>query len=321
VLLGDGKGGFRPPTDVGDNPGYVAVADVNRDGNPDLVVPTSTGLGILLGKGDGTFETVNTVLPLPGAGFPLLVGDFNQDGNPDVAISIIGTTSGVTVALGDGKGNFTVSDFLQAGPGVMVSGDFNGDHLPDIAVLEGSFLGGGSGTVSAWLGDGHGAFQKGVPATVDSQSSWMAAGDFNGDGVTDLVVADPDPNSNSADVLIGDGQGGFGLPVPYPAGPTPVCVVVADFNGDDILDVALTNATAFSASHPYSDQVSVLLGDGQGHFGSPLSFGTGPDPLVMATADMNRDGSPDLVVVNSGRFAIAAGVGPESVSVLLNRSP
>jgi hypothetical protein len=98
-------------------------------------------------------------------------------------------------------------------------------------------------------------------------------------------------------------------------------VVVADFNGDDILDVALTNATAFSASHPYSNQVSVLLGDGQGHFGSPLSFGTGPDPLVMATADMNRDGSPDLVVVNSGRFAIAAGVGPESVSVLLNRSP
>src|SRR5215831_4072125 len=96
----------------------------------------------------------------------------------------------------------------------------------------------------------------------------VAAGDFNGDGKTDLVTANY--AANSVSVLLGNGDSTFQRHVDYAVGLEPVAVAVGDFNGDGILDVVTANGSA--------DTVSVLLGNGNGTVGSPQTFSTSGAP-------------------------------------------
>ena len=118
----------------------------------------------------------------------------------------------------------------------------------------------------------------------------VAMGDFNGDGVRDLVVADI--SSNAVSVLLGNGDGTFRAPLTFATGTEPMSVAVADFNGDGAQDFVVTNAG--------SNSVSVWLGNGDGTFRPPLTFTTGRYPASVAVADFNRDGVPDLAVVTGG---------------------
>ena len=89
----------------------------------------------------------------------------------------------------------------------------------------------------------------------------------------------------------------------YPAGAVPSRLIVADFNGDHIPDLATVNSS--------SNNVSILLNNGDGTFRAPLQFATGPAPIGLAAVDFNKDGKMDLVVVNSGADAA------HSVSILI----
>jgi hypothetical protein len=126
----------------------------------------------------------------------------------------------------------------------------------------------------------------------------VAVGDFNGDRVPDLAVA----NRSGVAVLVGDGDGTFQAPVNYPAGTLPRSVVVADFNGDTLLDLAVSND---------DNKISVLLGNGDGSFQAPQGLGAGIEPGLAAVGDFNRDGMPDLAVSNAT---------PSKVSVLMNNT-
>ncbi len=129
------------------------------------------------------------------------------------------------------------------------------------------------------------------PAGTSPQS--MAAGDFNGDGKTDLAVAD----SNGVSVLLGNGDGTFQPALSYSAGVTPASIAVGDFNGDGKTDIVFVNSG--------SNRVSVLLGNGDGTFQTPVSYLTEStlySASSLAVADFNGDGKADLVV------GIAAGV-------------
>lgn len=134
--------------------------------------------------------------------------------------------------------------------------------------------------------------------TVGDAPERIASGDFNRDGVSDLVVA----NTESWDlsVLLGNGAGGFAAPTGYDISNEPSGVVVADFNRDGNPDLA---AAGYGA-----DDAIVLLGNGTGGFGSPTGYLAGSGPSGIATGDFNRDGNPDLVVANGGA---------DSMSVLL----
>src|SRR5262249_44794122 len=122
------------------------------------------------------------------------VGDFNNDGIPDFAVinaSFTGPDSTVSVYLGQGDGTFQAPRTFDAGvaAGYVVSGDFDGDGTPDLAVAVHSDSYGG-GSVRVFLGNGDGTFRAGqsIPLDPHFNPKVMLAGDFNGDGNLDLVT-------------------------------------------------------------------------------------------------------------------------------------
>ena len=142
VLLGNGDGTFQAPISYNSG-GYqavsIAVGDVNDDGKLDLLVGNECansncsnggGIGVLLGNGDGTFQTAQTTLtPAILGGGQIAVADFNGDGKLDAAIG-----SGAVLLLGKGDGTFKTPLVLTAAGLATAVGDFNGDGKPDLAV-------------------------------------------------------------------------------------------------------------------------------------------------------------------------------------------
>jgi hypothetical protein len=193
VLLGNGDGTFKAAVvyAVGVDPQSVAVGDFNNDGKADLAVAnygtltTAAPLSVLLGNGDGTFQTA---VPYS-AGFSdtsVAVGDFNGDGNPDLAVSS-GGDSDVVVLLGKGDGTFPMvgGGVTDALPNAVVVGDFNGDGILDLATT--NLL---SGDVSILIGNGDGTFQPTTNYTISPAPVALAVGQFNGDGRSDLSAVD-----------------------------------------------------------------------------------------------------------------------------------
>jgi hypothetical protein len=124
----------------------------------------------------------------------------------------------------------------------------------------------------------------------------VAVGDFNGDGIQDLAVANW--GSNTVSVLLGNGDGTFQAARNFAAGSHPSSVAVGDFNGDGIQDLAVAE----------SGGVSVLLGNGDGTFEAAHSFAAGgPDSVLVG--DFNRDGIQDLAVVSPFGVRVLLGNG------------
>jgi Ca2+-binding RTX toxin-like protein len=195
-------------------------------------------------------------------------------------------------------------------PSDIVASDFNGDSHLDLATANFGFLF-DEGGVDVLLGSANGTFippAEELPA--DDGPISLDPSDFNGDGHVDLAVA----NNSSADlsVLLGAGDGTFGAPTNYPVGPTcpdrtliaPAGVVVGFFNADAIPDVAVANHGC--------NNVSILVGKGDGTFGAATDVGVGDGPEAVATGDFDRDGNLDLVVPNAGPDA-------DGASILLGR--
>jgi hypothetical protein len=128
----------------------------------------------------------------------------------------------------------------------------------------------------------------------------VAVGDFLGNGVLDLAVANQADNTVS--VLLGNGDGSFQAAVRYAGGSSPSSLAVGDFNGDGILDLAVTDS-AVSGGSP---GVSVLLGNGVGSFQAAQNFSAGSGPASVAVGDFNGDGLPDLAVADfdSGQVSV-----------------
>ena len=282
----------------GANTRHVAIGDFNGDGIPDVALPTINAgnvpgtLIVLLGNGDGTF----TAAAGPQVGVAptqVVVGDFNGDGKADLAVSNAGAQANntfpagtVTILLGNGDGTFTPqanspTTGFQAQS--LVTGDFNGDGVADLAVVNGQ-----SNTVTILLGNGDGTFTAGQSPATGSGAYEIAIGDFNGDGVPDLAVSNF--YDNTVSVLLGNGDGTFTAAASPATGTAPGGVAIADFNGDGNADIAVTNSG--------DDTVTVLLGNGNGGFTAAASPTTGGYPFAIAAADFNGDGKADLAVTN-----------------------
>jgi FG-GAP-like repeat/FG-GAP repeat len=358
ILLGNRDGTFQPPSFYVSNArgDFVTVADLNADGRLDVVVAnrsdTPGGLTVIFGNGDGTLASATNYPAGPGSQ-SIVLAHFSCNANWDFAVT---NSASNTVAIGRGNGNGTfqtasmlttdaepvsiasadfdhsggpdiavansassdVSIFLAnstctgfapavnyslgagATPVAIAAADFNGDGYTDLAVAN---L--GAETISILLNNGDGSFTLGPTVSLGFAPNFVAVGDFNNDKKMDLAVTSQ--FSNSVAVFLGNGDGTFTLKSTNCTGPVPCkavssSVVVADFNGDGKMDLAVT---------AYDDSsVSILLGKGDGTFGKAVNYPVGTTPLFVATAPIQGNaGQQDLLVANAGQ---------DSISVLLN---
>ena len=298
VAYGNGDGTFQTPLNyaAGTQPDGLAVGDFNRDGTDDLVA---------VNFADGTLSYVpGTAVPNPNLSFrqtltynagtnsrAVAIGDFERNGNPDLLVANSGSNN-VTLEhnLGSHNGLFTpAATPIAVGttPVAIASADLNHDGVLDFVTADS-----GSNTVTVMLGDGAGNFSAalGSPHTLAASPNSVAIGDLDHNGAPDLAVA----NGSNVSVLLGAGDGTFSAPVNWPAGPFASSVVMADFNKDGIMDLAVANA--FNTG-----TVSVLLGNGSGTFKPPVAYtlpGGGPSAWSLAVGDFNRDGNPDIAVAD-----------------------
>ena len=143
------------------------------------------------------------------------------------------------------------------------------------------------------LGNGDGTFQPQVTYAVGNGPDAIVAGDFTGDGRTDLAVANA--GDNDVSVLLGNGDGTFQPQVTYAVGNGPDAIVAGDFNGDGRTDLAVAN---YSDPGVHGNDVSVLLGNGDGTFQAQVTYAVGTGPTAIVAGDFNGDGRTDLAVAN-----------------------
>ena len=314
-------------------PAITLTVNVARDA-PTSVTNTATVSGAgELSAGNNTASDVTlirqpTALALSSPANPISLSGATTTLLRAVTLTVnMAPQNGFQAAVNYSAGIYPVS--------VLVA-DFSGDGKQDLAVVNATGLASNAGSVM--LGSGNGTFQTGIIFTAGTQndvySQAAAAGDFNGDGKTDLVVVD-----NGVSVLLGNGNGTFQAPVSYDPGivPTIAAVAVADFSGDGRADIVVATSSSASVlkgngdgtfqpgaafnlfgSSSYSlavgdfnadgkaDLVSVdglavrvLLGNGNATFRPAVTYGAGTNPFTATVGDLNGDGKSDLAVVNS----------------------
>jgi len=318
VMLGKKSGGFAAPVSYTANGTLtiqVVVADLNGDHIPDLVVlggsPT-TPISVLLGNGDGTFKpAMNSAVGSVQNPVSIVVADFNGDGIPDLGVAYQGSSTfgAMSMQFGNGDGTFKPPVSYNVGsyyPYWMTAGDFNGDGKLDLALV----TGGNPGNLLIMLNNGDGTFPASpiVGPTMGIYPLFVAAADLNGDGKLDVVACDQLQKTNNVYVALGNGDGTFQTATAYTAGQATQALVIADFNGDGIPDIAVAN----TGPTGNTGSVVTLKGTGGGLFRAGPTFAAGANPYSIVTADFNGDGKPDLAVANIEGF---------NITVLLNNGP
>ncbi|MGH9727002.1 MAG: FG-GAP repeat domain-containing protein, partial [Candidatus Acidiferrales bacterium] len=260
VILGDGRGDFRAapgsPFPCNRNPNDIVVADMNGDGNPDLVIANTQTpyITILLGDGKGGFKP-SAHSPFATRSNPhphgVAVGDFMGDGKPAVVTDSWGNDE-ILLIPSDGHGNLILpGKFLHADlhsdAGVRAA-DFNKDGKLDIVTTSQR-----DSAVGLVLGDGKGGFRKapGSPFPAGDTSWIFTVGDINGDGNPDVAVIPyerdiRDPKKLGVTVLLGDSKGGLttmrGSPFSLAGCRGPARVATGDIDGDGSGDIAVSCA-------------------------------------------------------------------------------
>ena len=289
VVLGNGDGTFGAvaisPVASTFFPGLL-VGDVNGDHNLDLVMlAEQLQLKVFLGKGDGTFQVLSDA---PGAYGERVLADVNHDGKLDLI--------GDSLQLGNGDGTFQLPQPISGISGNVVVADFDADGNVDVA--EQSYNGespsyDSQNGVNLYFGNGDGSFKPPVfhwiGSTGQSGFTSMSAGDFNGDGKTDLLVT----RGGQFDIVLNRGAGKLAPAVGYLA--IGGIGILADLNGDHRTDLIFSRSTAPDKA----SAIPVLAGpDGTFPLSRSYFLPGGNYAMNIFAGDLNGDGRLDLVELN-----------------------
>lgn len=333
VLLNQGNGTFGPSTTFATGGTYsqgLAVQDVNGDGIPDIVVtnmcldPTDcSGVAVLIGNGDGTFQSAvgydSGGLLTGGVAVGVLrtAANGGKSGFPDLVVTshcqiytCVGGTTNVLLNNGDGTFGKPVQVADNSGP--VALGDMTNNGILDLVTGAGVMLGNGDGT-----------FQQANQQVVGGANS-IALADVNLDGILDVIVplTVGEGGAGQVAVQLGNGDGTLQSAMYFSTGgANPFWVAIADYNGDTFPDLAVinecTSAVKGTCGATATASVGVLSGNGDGTFNSPVGFGTeGSVGTSVATGNIAGIGKADLAAANACTSSNNCTVG--SVSVLLN---
>lgn len=281
LYFNDGTGGFSAPTILTDDfVEVVVVADIDEDTIPDLITSGGAQLGVHLGLGNGQFQPV--VHTQSFTDDELEVGDWDEDNHLDVIAERSG--GGIQILYGTGQGTFESPEEIWF-PDVQIrtidfddsDGDGHGDLLCAVSAYD---------TLSTLIHWGEGTRNAPAPIEVPSADpieniDWVESGDFDEDGLDDLLEGD----GEGVHLHLSLGGGAFAPPSTF--GFDGFFLLVEDLDADGHLDVI--------------DRDVVHLGSGLGTFGPP--FPPGPVsyfPSNMVFADVDQNGILDAVQFKRG---------------------
>lgn len=279
------------PLALAPEPQAIRTADLDRDGQPDLIVAHGAAklIRTFLGSGDGTFPRVADT-PCGDAAAGLVVADFNADQRPDLAI-ILASQGLVQVLAGRGDGTFTAARTYATGRGPLAAADLNGDGRPDLAIATASEV---VVLLSGPLGVG---FEPLTPARypIAGAASALAASDLNLDHFIDLAVALG--GLPTLAILSNNGSGGFGLSSAALVEPSQTLALVA-LDGSGLPKGAVTGASTLTL---LENQGGRLSQDLKLVFRYPI----GRDPQLLDSADFDLDGHLDLLTASATQSTLS----------------
>lgn len=299
-LLNDGEGNFTQSAqqaEVAVAQGKFEVGDFNNDGAIDIIAITSTDISILLGNGDGTFQSEVT---MSGAGG---MDDFDiADINGDGILDLVGTdqiADLVRVFVGQGDGSFAHREDIAVTtePSDIALGDMNGDGVADIVISNYISL-----EVSVLMGTGDGSFgaENGFATDIVDEIQYLELFDVDNDGDLDVFTL-----STEYKVFLNDGSGSL-------TGQASVAfsgifgMQVSDMDGDGIQDIFFSQLFGYGR----------LSGNGDGTFTQTLDEDIGGVDAggSMSIGDFNGDGVQDFSIARpqvDNKHYIYLGVGVE----------
>lgn len=337
VFLGNGDGTFQSPREFGVGAFTIVddelpllgrrlvVGDFSGDGFADVAVTNaaSSDISVLLGRGDGTFETGRRfdARESPAA---VDAGDLDGDGTLDLVVADLR----VATVLGRGDGTFLPQQSIETPERVV--GTVPGLRLVDLdkdGLLDLAFSGASVDGIDIFLGTSDGGFTLLGQFDAEREAPDVDAADLDGDGILDLVVASFD-ESNVVSVLFGNGDGTFQEPaLNVPAGQAIVAAEIVDFASrvvrsdgsialgppDGRLDIVVAaSGLARAVRVTGGPEVVILPGlsaedSSFAGFGDPQQLAVADRPIGLDTGDLNNDGVPDVVAVDrDGLLAIFA---------------
>ncbi|CAF3699203.1 unnamed protein product [Rotaria sp. Silwood1] len=302
ILFGDGNEFFQNQlitSTKGSHSSSITIGNLNSDNWLDIIYVDEffAYVVILLNSGNGTFENVTQYLTVQGSQpHSVALGYLNDDNLLDIVIANTLDDS-INIFFGNGNGNgkfrrrMRISTGFESRPKSTVIGDFNNDNKQDIVVANT-----GNDNIVIFLVHYEADFLNGTYYVTGTglHPSSVAVGDLNNDGVSDIVAANL--GTNTIEIFLDYNKENFISSSILQLNPysLPQYVIVADFNEDSSLDIAVVTY--------YDHSLNVFLGLGNGSFGEKLVYLLPSEsfPAAVASGNFNQDDRMDIVIGSDG---------------------